>query len=62
MRKKLHLLKAEERSYYLSDGKGERVDYLSIPMECTKKALKEDVENGALPFGELQKLVDENKM
>ena len=61
MRKKLHLLKAEERTYFLSEGKGERVDYLYIPDECTAKALKEDVENGALPFAELQKLVEKTK-
>ena len=59
--RKLHLLKAEERSYYLSDGKGERVDYLYIPDECTAKALKEDVESGAVPFGELQRLVEKTK-
>jgi len=59
--KKLHLLKAEERSYYLSEGKGERVDYLYIPDECTAKALKEDVENGASPFAELQKLVEKTR-
>lgn len=59
--RKLNLLKAEERGYYLSDGKGERVDYLYIPTECTTKALKEDVENGALPFTELQKQVEKTK-
>ncbi len=59
--KQLNLLKAEEKTLYLNEGKGERVDYLYIPDGITAQALKEDVENGAVPFAELHKLVEKSR-
>ena len=55
---KLQLLKAEERTYYLNEGKGEKVTYLQIPEGLGRAGLKSDVANGALPFAELQKMVE----
>jgi len=56
--KKLHLLKPEFKTCFLNDGRGEKVKYIHINDQLTRKCLDEDVAAGAKQLEELKKLVD----
>ena len=55
--KKLHLLKPEFKTCFLNDGRGEKVKYIHINDQLTRKCLDEDVAAGAKQLEELKKLV-----
>ena len=56
--KKLNLLKPDRRKVFLSNGRGQEVDYLYIPKNLNQKALERDINAGAVQFKECLKFLD----
>ncbi len=54
--KRLNLLKPNQHTVFLNNGKGQEVNYLYVPEEVTRKVLEHDVEAGAVQFKDAYEL------